>query len=288
VNRRYSQQGPPLTVLATIKEAEAIHLRCEACGALMSIGREQRTKRCPFCDAPSVVTRPAAAGRPQPIFAFGFVVEREDAARAVCDWIRKRRMAPLGLARATAERIAGIYLPAYLYSATAQSKYQASIGEQYRKIGLKSNDDGGLTIGRREEIEYHDLSGRHVAYVSDILVTASRSLSNEEVASIEPFDFTRLRRYSPVLVAGWSSEEPSLTPEECLHLARNEANASVGQSVYGFMPGDEIRSLEHRTDLTDESIDLVLVPVWTLPCGTTRTGRPFASWSTDRRAASAE
>jgi hypothetical protein len=252
-----------VTLLATIKEAETIQLRCEACGALMSIGSEQRTERCPFCDAPSVVTRPPAAGRPQPVFALGFVVEREDAARAVNDWIRKRRMAPFGLTPAAAERIAGIYLPAYLYSATAQSQYKASIGEQYRRIGLKRNDDGGLSIGRREETEYRDLSGRRVAYVSDILVTASRSLSNEEVESIEPFDFTRLRRYSPVLVAGWTSEEPSLTPERCLHLARTEAKATVHRSLYGFMPGDEVRSLEHQTEFTDESIDLTLVPVWT-------------------------
>jgi hypothetical protein len=263
VNGRYSQQKAPPTLLATIKEPEVIELRCDACGALMSIGIEQRTGRCPFCDTPSVVTRPPAPGRPLPAFALGFVIEREDAARAVKDWIRKRRMAPFGLTRAAAERIAGIYLPAYLYSATAQSQYTASIGEHYRRIGLKRNDDGGVSIGRQEETEYRDLSGRRVSYVSDILVTASRSLSNQEVESIEPFDFTHLRRYSPLLVAGWTSEEPSLTPEHCLHLAQEEADASVRRSLYGFMPGDTVRSLTHQTRLIDESMDLTLVPVWT-------------------------
>jgi hypothetical protein len=228
----------------------------------MSIGAEQRTQRCPFCDAPSVVTRVPTPGRPQPTFALGFAIEREKAARAVTDWIRRRKMAPFGLARAAPERITGIYLPAYLYSATAQSQYQASIGEKYRRLGLEGNDNGGVSLRRQEKTEYRDLAGRHVTYVADILVTASRSLSNEEVEAIEPFDFGRLRRYSPALVAGWTSEEPSLTPDECLRLAHAEAHVSVGRSLHRFMPGDEVRSLHHQTQFVDESIDLALVPVW--------------------------
>lgn len=110
MNCRYSQQKAPPTLLATIKEPEVIELRCDACGALMSIGIEQRTGRCSFCDTPSVVTR----------------------------------------------------------------------------------------------------------------------------------------------------------PPNCLHLAQEEANASVRRSLYGFMPGDTVRSLTHQTRLIDESMDLTLVPVMAL------------------------
>jgi hypothetical protein len=245
-----------------ITASDAIELACQACGALMAIGAEQRTERCPFCDAASVVTRAPAPGRPHPTFALGFVIEREDASRRVTRWIRRQKMAPFGLTRAAPERITGIYLPAYLYSATAQSQYHASIGEKYRRLAIERDDDGGLSLRRKEKTEYRDLAGRHVMYVTDILVTASRSLQNEEVESIEPFDFGRLRRYTPALVAGWTSEEPSLSPEQCLRLARNEATASVGSSLHGFMPGDEVRSLHHETQFLDESIDLALVPVW--------------------------
>ena len=117
-------------------------------------------------------------------------------------------------------------------------------------------------MGSLEKTEYRDLTGRHVAYVADILVTASRTLSNPEVEAIEPFDFGRLRRYTPALIAGWISEEPSVLAEECVRLARAEAQASVRRSLHGFMPGDEVRSLEHETQFGDESIELTLVPVW--------------------------
>src|SRR4029453_11690566 len=101
---------------------------------------------CPFGDAATVVTREPIPGRPHPAFALGFVIEREQATRAVTQWIRRRERAPLGLRRAAAERMTRIYPPSYLYSATADSQYQASIGENYRQLGLAGGEDGGIVL----------------------------------------------------------------------------------------------------------------------------------------------
>jgi hypothetical protein len=228
----------------------------------MSIKAGQRTVRCSFCDSPLVVSRPAAPGRPQPIFALGFVIELEDAAQAVRRWINRRRMAPFGLKSGAAERITGVYLPTYLYSARAHSEYQASIAENYRRIGMRENSEGHASLGYRDDTEYYDLIGRHVAYVADILVTASSSVDNHEVEAIEPFDLRGLRHYSSALIAGWNSEEFSLAPEECVRLARAEAQELVGRKLHDFMPGDGVRSLHHSTEFLEESIDPTLVPVW--------------------------
>jgi hypothetical protein len=251
-----------VAVAATLTEPEVIESRCNVCGAEMAIRATERTERCPFCDATAVVMRPDAPERPQPTFALGFIVEREDAARKAMDWIRRQKMAPSGLKTGVAERITGIYLPAYLYSATAQSQYQASIGETYTKTRLERNDEGRMSIRTREETEFWDLKGRHLTPVADILVTASRSLANEEVEAIEPFELGHLRRYTPALIAGWTSEEPTLTPHECGQLARTEAFEGINQALRQFMPGDRVSSLEHETQFVDESLELALVPVW--------------------------
>lgn len=246
----------------TTSGPEILEVRCESCGATIRLEATRRTTRCLFCDAPSVVTLPPRPARPQPVFTLGFAVEQETAAGAVSRWIRQRKMAPFGLKNSVTERITGVYLPAYLYSATARSQFEVSIAETYHKIGFKDGSAGGTTIGRKEETEWRDLTGRRVAYVSDVMATASRSLSNEELEAIEPFDLTKLRHYSPDLLVGWSAEEPSMAPEECLQLARAEAEASVARSLGGFLPGDGYRSLRHHTELSEESIDLTLVPVW--------------------------
>jgi hypothetical protein len=251
-----------VAVTATLTEPDIIASHCNVCGAEMAIRATERTERCPFCDATAVVMRPAAPDRPQPTFALGFSVEREDAVRKAMDWIRRQKTAPSGLKTGVTERITGIYLPAYLFSATAQSQYQASIGETYTKTRLERSDGGGLSIRTREETEFWDLSGRHLTPVADILVTASRSLANEEVEAIEPFDLGQLRRYTPALIAGWTSEEPTRTPQECGQLARAEAFEGIKRALQQFMPGDHVKSLEHKTNFVDESLELALVPVW--------------------------
>ncbi len=64
------------------------------------------------------------------------------------------------------------------------------------------------------------------------------------------------------MVSGWISEEPSLTREACLKLARSESTSAVGRLLHRFMPGDSHLDLRHATTLDDESLDLALLPVW--------------------------
>lgn len=229
---------------------ERVEVSCRSCGATILFEEDQRSVRCPYCDSPSVVDRPATKDRPDPVFALGFVVTRDDAAAGMRRWIRRRRMAPFGLKNKTAENVRGVYLPTYLYSATAHTTYSASIAEHY-----KGED-------RERKTEYRNLAGRHATYLSDILVTASRGIPNDEVEGIEPFDLGALHRYTPAIVSGWIAEEPSLTREECRELARAEGRGRVGGLLRDFLPGDGVRGLRHHTALEDESTDLTLVPAW--------------------------
>jgi len=235
---------------------------CQSCSALMVVDSSQRAVRCPFCDAAGVMKRPPSSGRPEPVFVLAFTLDREEATHAVSRWIARQKMAPFGLKGRAAERIAGVYLPTYLYSTAARSDYQASIGEQYGEVRVGRKPGGGASLGRQEQLEYRELRGRHVAYLVDVVVTASRGITNPEVQAIEPFELDQLRRYSPALIAGWSAEEPSLPPEECLRLARTEGQAAIRRALHEFMPGDGVRDLRHTTVFEEESIDLTLAPVW--------------------------
>jgi hypothetical protein len=229
---------------------QRVEVSCRSCGATLLFEEHQRSVRCPYCDSPSVVDRPATPDRPDPVFALGFAVTRDEAAARMRGWIGSRRMAPFGLKKRTAENVRGVYLPTYLYSASAHTTYSASVAEHYK------DED------RQRQTEYRDLDGRHAAYVADILVTASRGIPNDEVEGIEPFDLGALQRYTPAIVSGWMAEEPSLTRDECRELARAEARGRVGQLLRAFLPGDGVRSLRHQTVLRDEATDLTLVPVW--------------------------
>lgn len=236
-----------------------LELSCESCGAKLVVQATQRTARCPYCDSPSVIDRPATPDRPDPVFAIGFSIDGNRARQNLRSYLRSHRWAPTALRQAAVERVEGIYLPAYLYSAIADSRYRALIGENYTEMEY---DAKKKSMRRVTKTEFRELSGRHRCYVEDFVVTASEGIPNTELDSVEPFDLGGLRRYAPTVISGWISEEPSLSRDASLDLAREESRDDVRQRLHTFMPGDSHRQLQTATDLTDEAMDLVLLPVW--------------------------
>lgn len=244
-----------------------LRVECSSCGAGLTVEAHLKTANCPYCDSPSVVERPATYDRPPPAFVVGFVLDQEAAAERVTDWIGSRGLfAHSGLKRASVETVRGVYLPAYLYGAVGDTTYSAQIGENYTVTETYTTTDSeGRTQIRtrtRVETEWRHLVGNHSAYVSDVVVTASRGISNAELEAIEPFDLRALKRYEPGLVAGWIAEEPSRSPEECERLAHDESLEQVGAALARFMPGDSYTDLRWETTLSQQVIDLVLLPVW--------------------------
>jgi hypothetical protein len=239
-----------------------VQISCESCGADLVLGPLARTARCPYCDSPSVVDRPSTDDRPDPVFAIPFEVDRATALAGVRRHIRHKKLAPTELRKAAARQVQGLYVPTYLYSAIAASTFSASIGEDYWERVVGTDSKGRPTVKKKRRTEFRRLAGAHRCYLGDLLVTASRGIPNDEVEWLEPFDLARLRRYSPAIVSGWSSEEPSLSREECLALAREEGRTAVARRLNRFMPGDRHDDLRYQTVLDGETIDLTLVPMW--------------------------
>ena len=246
---------------------EDITIGCENCGAVLQIAKEARTANCPYCDHPSVVERPVSADRPMPSFVLGFVLGQEDAFQKASAFIKASSIfARSDFRRAALEKTRSVYLPAYVYGALADTRYSAQIGENYTETETYTTTDseGKTTTNTRTvtKTEWRSLSGEHDSYVRDIVVTASRAIGNDELEAVEPFDFRALRRYDMAMVSGWTSEEPSLSLDECFGLAHQEALDTVGKKLSDFMPGDSHASLTYQTTLHDEVIDLLLLPLW--------------------------
>lgn len=240
-----------------------IDIECESCGATLRLEESLRTAECTYCASPMVVERPASAERPDPAFVLGFLIDRERAVTAVNRWISSRGpFVRSDFKQSTIDKTRGVYLPAYLYGAVADTWYQVEIGENYTETETDTDSKGRRRSRRVTRTEYCELEGRQARYILDALVTASRGIPNEELAEIEPFDLRALRRYTPAILSGWLAEEPSLDPNTCRRMAQDESIERVGHELPGFMPGDSHHSLRYSTRLEDEIIDLVLLPVW--------------------------
>ena len=239
-----------------------VALLCEQCGAELAVG-DHRTVRCPYCASPSVVERPPATERTDPRFVVAFTGDAAGARGALDRWLGSRRwFADPKLRRARVGDLRGIYVPAYLYSAVAHADYTASIAEHYHEEVERTKPDGTTETRTVTRTDYRPLAGRHVSYVTDVVVSASRGLTHGELAGIEPYDFRALRRYEPALVSGWIAEEFARSHDECHAASRREALDEVGARLRRFMPGDGFSDLDWRAQISWESLDPVLVPVW--------------------------
>lgn len=243
------------------------HVECKTCGATLTMDDHHRSTVCPYCASPTVVERPARGDVTPPTFALGFAIPREDATQRVRDWARRGLFRHSGLSAAAIEDLRGIYVPTWLYSAVAEAPYSASIGEEYTVTKTRTvMRDGKMVTETYTEVEteWRSLQGNYVGYVADVLVTASRALTNDELTALEPFDLRALARYAPALVSGWLAEDVSLAAAESRAHAVEEARSLLGARLSAFMPGDKHTDLRYHTSLTAESADVLLVPVWVL------------------------
>jgi hypothetical protein len=252
-------RGVPSLAVSTVT------FSCGQCGASLAFDGV-RTQTCPYCASPNFVERPRTPGQPDPVFAVTFTGDAEVARRRLDAWLGNRTLfADSALKRATVEDLRGVYLPAYLYSAVARSDYTVQIGEHYTETETYTTTENGKTVTKTRVVtrtEYRPLAGRHIGYVTDVVVSASSGLSNDELQRVEPFDMKQLRRFSPALVSGWIQEEFSRSADDCRRLSRGEAVDDVGVRLRRFMPGDSYSDLNWRTTVEWESLDPVVVPVW--------------------------
>lgn len=241
---------------------------CETCGAALVVG-DVRTTTCPYCASPQIVERPATPDRPDPAFVVTFTGGNDLPRKALTQWISAHSLfADSALRRAKVEDLKGVYVPACLYSAIARSSYAADIGENYTTTETYTvTDSQGHSHTETRTVthtEWRPLSGVHTEYVTDVVVSASKGLPNDELEAVEPFDLRQLRRYDPALISGWITEEASRTVDECRELARGEAGGLEAGRIAHFLPGDSQRQIQVQTQVEWETLDPVLVPIWVL------------------------
>ena len=237
-----------MTDVHSEQKPDQIEISCQACGSTLLLDSHLRTTVCPYCASPSVIERPPSPNRPSPSFVVGFVVDHDRAAAAVRDWINSSSLfARSDFKQAAPELTRGVYLPAYLYGAIADSDYSARIGEDYTETETYTTTDSkGNSVTRTRTVtktEYRSLSGHHSTYIVDFVVTASAGVTNAALEAVEPFDLRALRRYEPSFISGWLAEDPSRSQDDCFRLSHDESVEKVKQLLHDFMPGDSHRNL---------------------------------------------
>jgi hypothetical protein len=262
--------GAPQEVAAQPEAPATRTIECKNCGAKTTLGINDRSVTCPFCDSNYVVDAPTAdPNRQQPEFVVGFSFTPEQALERFSAWLKEGGMfrpGDLYLAKIE-EKLRGVYLPFWSFSMLAQSSWSANIGEYWYRTETYTTVEDGKTVTRTRtvtETEWWPLAGEHHNYYSGFLVSGSRGLPQNYAERIKPFRMESLKRYQPYFLAGWLSEEYSVERDAALAICEDEFQRLERQNIESFLPGDTHRLQDAHVEFSDVNSDLILLPVYLL------------------------
>jgi hypothetical protein len=212
-----------------------------------------------------------AAERIPPEFILPFTVNRARAESAFREWLGRFALFVPGdlQKRSAVEKLRGLYVPFWSFSMRSDSVWSARIGEHWYETVTETyttTENGKLVTKTRtrrvQHTEWYPLEGRFHQYHSNHLVCASRGLTPDSARRIQPFPTGELTRYAPTYLAGWIAEEYAVDRETALVGSREEFLERERRAIHEFLPGDTSTDLEITTDFSDETEDLVLLPLW--------------------------
>jgi hypothetical protein len=244
--------------------------RCKSCGAEVAVAPDHRSYTCAFCDSNYVVEfTPEQTGRQPPEFVIGFAITPEQARERFQDWLRRGNwFRPGDLHTADiAGKLRGAYIPFWSFSMLAESRWSASIGENWTETETYTTIENGKPVTKTRQVqhtEWWDLGGGHHQYYSGYLISGSRGLSQGDAQAIQPFHLAALKRYEPYFLAGWLNEEYSVVRDEALNICTQEFGRWERENVAKFLPGDTYNNLDVKTEMSRVNSDLILLPIYVL------------------------
>jgi len=251
---------------ATAETVERHEVRCDGCGAQVTLEEHLAASTCPFCTRPLVAEAVVhRIIRPQSLLPFA--VERPRAAGLFRDWLAGLWFAPGDLKHAagTEAKLSGLYIPAWTYDADTESDYAGERGDDYWETEHYTTRENGRIVSRTRQVRrtrWRSVSGRVRRDFDDVLVLATDSLPAAEAAALEPWDLAALVPYADGYLAGFRAETYRIDLEQGFVRAQEIMQEGIRRDVCADIGGDHQRIHQLSTRYGATSFKHILLPVW--------------------------
>ena len=242
--------------------------RCSSCNASIAAELDVVATVCPFCGSHHVLAQEQSTRVFKPESLLPFEVDKLTAIVKFRTWLGRGWFRPNAVKRIAANadaRVQGVYLPFWTFDAQTFSDWWAEAGHHYYVTERYTVNVNGRKETRTRQVQktrWVPASGKHDEFLDDVLVYATRSVSENILRVIYPYDTQKLIPYRPQYLAGWRAEEYQIGLEEGWTLGqeiiRDRLHAACGREV----PGDTHRNLRIKTRFDELTFKHVLLPVW--------------------------
>ena len=242
--------------------------KCPGCGAVVLLDDKLATERCPFCDTHLETDRPKdAVPMIPPESVAPFSIDLRTARDEFTAWLASLWFAPTELKSAAAlGKFTGVYLPYWTYDAMTYTNYEGERGDDYTdtEYYTVTNSDGRSERRSRTVVRtnWTDVSGQVDTFFDDVLIPASKSLTDERLAGLGGWKLSRLAPFDAAYLAGFQTERYAVGLKDGLKSAKGIMDRGIVALVRQDIGGDHQRIRDKRTRYSGITFKLLLLPAW--------------------------
>ncbi|MBR1798063.1 MAG: hypothetical protein IJ757_08685 [Clostridiales bacterium] len=220
---------------------------CNSCGGEIIINGTEASTKCIYCGNSAVVfSRITRQHRPQGIIPFK--ITKEEAVEAVRRVFEKGVFIPKQVKQFEADSVRGIYIPYWIVDLMHKGAVVVS---------------GRVGSGKHSKTVYYGRAGR--LKLNSLPLDASRMLSDESSARLEPYDLYDLRKFDESFLLGFYSNISDVTYRELWRAASLRADAyfdELAKKSVHDATSKSIHASDQVTAIDYDHIRYALLPAW--------------------------
>ena len=201
---------------------------CPSCGAELVCDASTAATSCPYCGNPSIVPG-RLSGAQKPDYIIPFRLSKADAVAALKKHYQKKPLLPKAFsAQNHIEQIQGVYVPFWLFSGSAEGDvtYKCTRSMTRREGDYDVTDTQHYLVRRAGSVTFEKIP-----------VDASSKMPDENMDSIEPFDYQALKPFSNAYLPGFLADQYDVSVEESASRADTRCKASCESALRSTVTG---------------------------------------------------
>ena len=229
---------------------------CPSCGAELICDETTVATSCPYCGNTTIVPGQLSGAR-KPDYIIPFKLSKEDAVAALKNHYKKKPLLPkVFSAQNHIEKIQGVYVPFWLFngSADADIRYKCTRSMTHREGDYDVTDTQHFMVYRAGTVEFEKIP-----------VDASSKMPDENMDSIEPFDYKELKAFSNAYLPGFLADKYDVSVDDCAPRADERCKASCEGAMRSSVTGySTCVPEEEHVRIRRGKVQYTMLPVWML------------------------
>ena len=239
-------------------EDEAAHMRaysCPSCGAQLIADENTAVTVCPYCNNPTIVAGQFVSKKPH--FVLPFQLDKDKAVEILNEFYKGKPLLPHAFkSRNHIEEIKGVYVPFWLYNGVMDTHLTFK-AERTRQF---THGDEIIT-----ETDHYQLIRRGTVTFSGVPADASSKMPDEYMDAIEPFDYTKLKEFDTMYMAGYLADSYDITADDDRQRVEQRMKESAVRAISASVAGyTSVVPTSTSVSRIDGAAAYAFLPVWLL------------------------